>query len=312
MRREYRAHPYSDVVDTRTLTRGALKRVVQLPPAPELPAGYTIELPGRGTTFVAELPGPTADAPTLFLLHGLACTAYLNWFPVLRELSASHRIVMMDLRGHGRGIQHGRFFRLRDCADDVAAVADLLGIDTFIPVGYSMGGPVAQLVWRHHRDRVAGMVLCATARNFRGKPQERLFFTLLPAVAMGLALRKPGVAAVDVIAERLADAPAEEIDVPAWAWSEFRSTSPWTMLQGVNAIGQFSSHRWIGGVRVPTAVVVTTKDRFIPTRRQIRLAESIPDATTHLCDANHAACVLAADKFVPALADAVASVTARL
>jgi 3-oxoadipate enol-lactonase len=302
-------------MDRRTLTRTALTRVVQLPPAPDLPEGFLLELPGRGTTFVVDIEGPPG-APALFLLHGLACTGYLNWFPVLRSLSARYRVVMMDMRGHGRGIRHGRFFRLRDCADDAVAVADALGIESFVPVGYSMGGPVAQLIWRDHRERVDGLVLCATARNFRGSLQERLFFLLLPAVAMGLALRRPGDAPADALAKRLVDVPAdtrlEDLDVPSWALSEFRRTSPWTMLQGVNAIGQFSSHRWVGDIDVPTAVVVTTKDRFIPTGRQLRLAQSIRDATVHLCAANHAACVLAADRFAPALTEAVESVTSRL
>ena len=55
-----------------------------------------------------------------------------------------------------------------DCADDVAAMADIVGVDRFVPVGYSMGGAVAQLVWRRHRRRVGGLVLCATASQFNG------------------------------------------------------------------------------------------------------------------------------------------------
>src|SRR5687768_8020300 len=129
----------------RGLANAALRRVVQLPPSPELPTGWTVELPGRGTTFAAEIPGPEG-APTLLLLHGLACTGYLNWFPALSSFAGKYRVVMMDLRGHGRGIPTGRFFRLKDCADDAVALADALGIERFIPVGYSMGGPVAQLV----------------------------------------------------------------------------------------------------------------------------------------------------------------------
>src|SRR5206468_1976231 len=65
------------LMDRRTLARVALRRTIQLPPSPELPAGYHLEIPGRGTTFVAEVPGPPG-APTLLLLHALACTAYLN------------------------------------------------------------------------------------------------------------------------------------------------------------------------------------------------------------------------------------------
>jgi pimeloyl-ACP methyl ester carboxylesterase len=139
---------------------------------------------------------------------------------------------------------------------------------------------------------------------------------MLPAVAMGLALRKPSEETADALAKRLIDWPADtpltDVDVPSWAFAEFRRTSPWTMLQGVNAIGQFSSHGWVDKIDVPTAVVITTKDRFIPTSRQVKLAESIPGATMHFCAANHAACVLAADRFAPALDDAVDSVTARL
>jgi 3-oxoadipate enol-lactonase len=299
-------------INREALTRAALRRVMQMPPDPNLPEGFTIELPGRGTTFAAEVPGPTPDAPTLFLLHGLACTAYLNWFPSIEALSQRYRLVMMDMRGHGRGIPAGRF-RLQDCADDAVALADALGIERFIPVGYSMGGPVAQLIWRDHRERVEGMVLCATARNFRGKPQERFFFLLTPALALAITLRKPGAKAV---AAALTDLPegksVSDLGLPQWCWGEFRRTSPWTMLQAINAIGQFSSHRWIKHVDVPTAVVVTDRDNFIPTARQLRLAQAIRGASVHSFAGNHAACVLESRRFVPALVEACASVTDRV
>src|SRR4051794_41166201 len=111
-----------------------------------IPGGRPVVLPGRGTTFVREAMGPPG-APTLILLHGLGATAALNWFPVFELLSEHFHVVALDHRGHGRGIRPTRRFRLADCADDVVALADQLGIDTFIPVGYSMGGPIAQLIW---------------------------------------------------------------------------------------------------------------------------------------------------------------------
>src|SRR5207237_10480362 len=134
------------------------------PAGPDLPPGRALELPGRGRTFVRELAGP-AGAPTVVLLHGLGASADLNWFPSFSALGRQFRVLAIDQRGHGRGIRVGTRFGLEDCADDVVALADALGIERVIPVGYSMGGPVAQLVWRHHRDRVAGMVLCATSRD---------------------------------------------------------------------------------------------------------------------------------------------------
>ncbi|HEY5695927.1 MAG TPA: alpha/beta fold hydrolase, partial [Acidimicrobiales bacterium] len=86
----------------------------------------------------------------------------MNWFPAYDALAEHCRVVALDHRGHGQGIRTARRFRLADCADDAVALADVLGIDRFIPVGYSMGGLIAQLTWHRHPDRVGGLVLGAT------------------------------------------------------------------------------------------------------------------------------------------------------
>ena len=140
---------------------------------PGLPAGRPLDLPGRGRTFYRRQPGPPG-APTLLLLHGWTANSALNWYSSYATLSRRFDVVAIDHRGHGRGIRSRRRFRLEDCADDAVALADALGIDRFVPVGYSMGGPVAQLIWRRHPHRVEGLVLCSTARNFVGqRPGER-------------------------------------------------------------------------------------------------------------------------------------------
>ena len=71
------------------------------------------------------------------------------------------------------------------------------------------------------------------------------------------------------------------------------------------------SRPWISRIDVPTAVVVNTKDKVIPAERQVRLARSIPGATIHDVKAGHAACVLSAERFVPALIEATLTVNAR-
>src|SRR5437763_16574662 len=101
-----------------------------------------VELPGRGVTRVWECPGPPAAA-TVMLIHGVTFTAELNWAGVLEALGRHFRVVALDQRGHGHGIRANSRFRLEDCADDVAALAAVLGIERFVAVGYSMGGIVA-------------------------------------------------------------------------------------------------------------------------------------------------------------------------
>jgi hypothetical protein len=94
--------------------------------------------------------------------------------------------------------------------------------------------------------------------------------------------------------------------------AEFRSTSAWSMLAAIDEIGRFDSAAWIRRVDVPVSVVVATRDRFIPTRRQRRLAAAIPAAMSYDVEGNHAAIVLGADGFVPVLSEACRSVTRRI
>ena len=53
-----------------------------------------------------------------------------------------------------------------------------------IAVGYSMGGAIAQLTAQRHPDQVAGLVLCATSRSFRGagRARARIAVQMQPAV----------------------------------------------------------------------------------------------------------------------------------
>jgi pimeloyl-ACP methyl ester carboxylesterase len=298
----------------RALAEKAVRHGLRIPDSAEVPGARVLEIPRRGSTLVTDLPGPPG-APTLVLLHSLGCTAHLTWLAALPALRQQYRVVTFDQRWHGQGFRGGRRFRLDDCADDAAAVADALAIPTFIPVGYSMGGLIAQLLWQRHRQRVAGLVLAATVRNFRGTHPERAFFAGLPPVLVPLMLRSPP-SAPDLDGPAGGDEGpgprALDTEILRWMWRELRTTRPGAMSQALADIGRFNSAPWIGGVDVPTAVVITTRDRFLPTRRQRKLAESIPGATTHEIAANHGACIVGAQRFVPVLADACSSVVSRL
>jgi len=286
------------------------RRVLPTPAFDRIPAGRLVELPGRGSTFVIDVPGPTPTAPTVVLLHALGCTAYLSWAMSIGELSRTYRVITLDQRWHGRGIRSSRF-RFSDCADDVAALMDELGVERAVIAGYSMGGAIAQLMWHQHPDRVAGLVLCSTARNYRGASRERLFFPILTAAMHPLSGH--ALIRVEQLAATLPEIPSLEIDNPAtWGRAEFRSTSAWSMPEVLGELGRFNSAPWIGGVDVPTAVVVTASDHTIPERRQRRLAAAIEGATVHEAPGGHASIVLGASTWVPIFVEAVADVVGRV
>ncbi|HET7196857.1 MAG TPA: alpha/beta hydrolase, partial [Nocardioides sp.] len=197
-----------------------------------------------------------------------------------------------------------------DCADDVAALLDVLEIDQAIVAGYSMGSIIAQRFWRQHPTRTAGLVLCATTDRFRSSPSERLFHAGMELAMMGtrqVSRSRTALRSARVFAEAL----ELDSDIHDWAMREFRSTSAWAVGQAVAALGRHHSRPWLPKIDVPTAVVVTNDDRVVPPRRQLDLARRIPGATVHDIEAGHACCVMESEVFVPEFVEAVATVYAR-
>jgi 3-oxoadipate enol-lactonase len=270
------------------------------------PVTRLVELPGRGVTRVWECAGPRGGE-TLMLIHGVACTAELNWGKVFAPLAAHFRVVAADLRGHGDGIRAGSRFRLEDCADDVAALAAVLGTGKFTAVGYSMGGMVAQLVYRRHASLLSGLVLCSTAGNV-GSPAQELAAFALSAAAAGLRWNPVlQLVSAEVMGSALLG-PIEDPATASWARAQLGRTTLVSAISAIQAVCQFSSDGWISQVDIPTAVVVTTRDRIVPTGRQLRLARAIPGASVHEVDADHAVCITAPQVFARMLLEACWSV----
>lgn len=254
-----------------------------------------------------DVPGPAPDAPAVLLLHGLGATARLNWGPSFRPLSRHFRVLALDHRGHGKGLRTRRF-RLEDCADDAVHAAEALGVSRLLAVGYSMGGPIASLAWRRHRERVAGLVLCATARHFASRNAALAARWLVPVAAQGARL-VPALAHRRLLERMLAR--IEHPELRERVTEEFAGHQPATVIQAAGAVGGFSSHDWIGSVDVPAAVIVTTRDTLVPPARQRKLAASIPGARLYEVEADHDACVARADRFVPSLVAACLDVAGR-
>lgn len=244
-----------------------------------------------------EVAGPPG-APAVVLLHGLTAVADLSWFGAFEPLGTRFRVVSAEHRGGARGLEQ--------MADDSVAVADALGIERFVVAGYSMGGAVAQLVWRRHPARVVGLVLCATAATFAVSRSERVKAALLPAasvatrVAPSLGRRFVG----QTLLSRFDGSPWRD-----WAVAEMARHHPATMLAHAADLGRFSSEPWIHEVDVPTAVIVPTRDRLVPTDRQLRLAAAIPGAEVVRIDGDHGVFVTEPDAFAAALLDGCRRVT---
>jgi pimeloyl-ACP methyl ester carboxylesterase len=100
-----------------------------------------------------------AGIPPLILVHSLGGRAAF-WREVAVALRRRHRVIALDLRGHGRSAPGSPAnSTLDDFVDDVLAVADALGITTFALAGHSFGALVALATAARAPSRVERLVL---------------------------------------------------------------------------------------------------------------------------------------------------------
>ena len=139
-------------------------------PIDDVPISYDVTGPADAT----------APPRTLVLLHGSVLSrAIWRGLGYLEPLAARHRVVRLDLRGHGRsGKPHDpRAYTQPVLAADVLAVLDALGAEEPAGViGYSLGARLALTLAVEHPDRIARLVcLGGSAADQRGAV-DALFF----------------------------------------------------------------------------------------------------------------------------------------
>lgn len=265
-----------------------------------------------GTIHVVE----RGRGPVLLLLHGVMLNSEL-WVHQLSDLAARHRVVAVDLRGHGRSVPGDAGFRapgergdpgeLREAAPmaaagrgapgivrlaaDVRTVVEALDLHDALLVGHSMGGMVAlQLLVgmsdeeRHHRFR--GVVLVSTTAG----P-----FVTLPGWSRLASVTAPMSSRALLVAERAgaSSLPAEDLrwwltrigfgPEPAAAQVRFveqmhRHASLSTFSSLLASLAVFDLSSRLEELDLPGLVVVGSRDRLTAARHARRMAAALPRA----------------------------------
>lgn len=99
--------------------------------------------------------------PTLVLVHGWAFDHHV-WDGQAPLLSARHRVVTLDLTGHGESGGSRPAWTMAAFGEDVKAVVEAVGAAQVVLVGHSMGGPGVLEAARRMPERVKGIVLVDT------------------------------------------------------------------------------------------------------------------------------------------------------
>jgi pimeloyl-ACP methyl ester carboxylesterase len=101
------------------------------------------------------------DGPTIVLIHGIG-GALDVWDDIVPALASQHRVIRMDLIGHGGTAAPRSGYTMEKQAALIAAVLDTLGVDRFTIIGHSMGGEVAIALAAIEPARIERIILLDT------------------------------------------------------------------------------------------------------------------------------------------------------
>lgn len=162
-------------------------------------------VPINGLDYYYEIHG--AGEPLLLLHGGLGSIDMFG--PVLPRLAANHKVIAVDLQGHGRTPLGDRAIDLGDLGDDMAALLDHLGYDQVDVAGYSFGGGVAFRLAVQHPDKVRRLIVVSAPFA-----QDGFYPEMLPMQAQVGAAMAPMMKDTPMYKSYVAVAPHPE-DFPA-------------------------------------------------------------------------------------------------
>lgn len=215
------------------------------------------------------------EGPAIVLGHSFLCTGDM-WCRQLATLAESHRVINVDLRGHGQSSVVDKPFTLYDLVDDVLAVLDHAGIDRAVWAGLSIGGMVglrAAIVAPH---RVAGLVLLDTHAGAE-TAFNRVKFQLMAAAARVLGMRAlaPEIARM-FFSSRMRESQPDLVR----DWKDrFASVPLRSALRTAAALRTRDSIvEQLARLEVPAVVIVGAEDQPTPPAYSEEIAARLPGA----------------------------------
>ncbi len=223
-----------------------------LAPKRKSPRGHTVQVNDIEMYYQ-----DTGHGRPLVLLHGFGGSSQ-NWRPFTAKLAKHHRLILVDLRGHGDSTNPVNKFTHRQAARDVFLLLDKLGIDHFSAMGISTGGMVLLHMATSQPQRIERMVLVSATPYFTDQARalfRRASFTTFPPQVQAM-YRECAKRGDDQIRQLITQFNAFEKD-----------------HDDMNFTPQSLST-----ITARTLIVHGDRDRFFPVEVPVAMYRSIPDA----------------------------------
>jgi pimeloyl-ACP methyl ester carboxylesterase len=196
------------------------------------------------------------EGSPLVLLHGFTQSSQL-WQPFIADFAKHYRLIVPDLRGHGRSTNPTNQFTNRQSALDIYALLDQLEIDQFKAMGISTGGMTLLHMATQQPARVEAMALIGTSNYF-------------PEQARAL-MRESTVESED------------------WDWAILRQYHVYRDDQIRSLLNQFHNFKdsyddlnftapYLSTITAKTLIVHGDRDELFPVSNPVEMYSSIPKA----------------------------------
>jgi 3-oxoadipate enol-lactonase len=227
------------------------------------------------------LDGPEG-APVLVLANSLGTTLEL-WEANVGALTASHRVLRFDQRGHGRSPVPPGPYRVEGLAADVLELLDALELERAHFCGISLGGAVGLCLGATAPERIERLVVVCSSARF--VPSEGW-------LERARLVREQGLSAISELVMRRWFTRAWAAGHPEEA-ARFRRMLESTPVDGYaascEAVAAWDFHDRLAEVRVPTLVISASEDEAAPAGGGRAVADGVPGARFVLVQAAHLA-----------------------
>lgn len=254
-------------------------------------SGYVVRLAPEGQPPVDIYAEEMGRGPVVLLLHGLGGSSYA-WRNVAPRLAARHRVIALDLRGHGRSAKP---FDQHYSPDDHAAVVRefirtqrLTGITL---VGHSFGGMLTLKLAMDRRlepHRIARIVVIDAPAYPQPFSPGVAFLRrpVLPYVALHLVPSEL-TATIAFMMEQFGFDRLTDRDITMYANPLSDPGGPHALIETASRIVPSNLHRLIARyptITKPALVVWCREDQVVPLSSGIRLARELPRARLAVLD----------------------------
>jgi len=202
--------------------------------------------------------GSDANKPYLLLLPGLLGAISSQWRPFLKPLSESYRLLLVDLRGHGRSQNNAPTLDINQMLGDIAGLLDKLHIERLHIAGYSLGGYLGLMLALNQPRRVATLLMHAT----------KFYWTPDAAAKMRQQLDP------DVMAQKVptyADQLVQEHGGRQWRVLVRQAAELTASLVEAGI-----SEKQLNNAQLPVLVSVGDRDELVPLPEAFRLSRTLP------------------------------------